>query len=250
MSDLGADYVSELISSTPTGSDLASSADDHLRTIKRTLQNTFRNAGRPTVMGADTTGTSTAYQINCNPPVTEYVDGLIVRFRPHVDCDNGATLALDSLPPIPIVRPNGVTITHKDLIAGHGYECVYLSGYFQMFQLAGDPAWSPLTLQNGWTAYTGSGGGWTTPAYGKSAGSIILMKGIIAGGTTTYGTTITTLPEGYRPKTKSIFPVMSSPDGNTMQLGAVHILPTCEVQIYNCHNYYLSLENIIFYSEQ
>ncbi len=41
-----ATYVSDLVSSNPTGTDLESQGDDHLRLIKSSLQTTFTNAGR------------------------------------------------------------------------------------------------------------------------------------------------------------------------------------------------------------
>lgn len=55
--------------------------------------------------------------------------------------------------------------------------------------------WTALTLQNGWVNY---GGGWATAAYRKAAG-IVYVRGLIRDGSTPAGTTITTLPVGYRP---------------------------------------------------
>jgi hypothetical protein len=58
-----------------------------------------------------------------------------------------------------------------------------------------DTGWITPTLLNSWVAY---GSAWSTPAYRK-IGNVVYIKGLIKGGTITTGTTLFTLPVGYRP---------------------------------------------------
>lgn len=64
------------------------------------------------------------------------------------------------------------------------------------------PAWTPLTLANGWTAYDSG----RVPAYRK-VGDVVSLRGTVKPGTTT---TIATLPVGFRtPLTVQAWPVDS-----------------------------------------
>jgi len=71
--------------------------------------------------------------------------------------------------------------------------------------LTGDLAseeWVPATLQNGWTVF---GFGWGVPAYSKN-GQIVHMRGLGAPGTKRAA--MFTLPVGYRPIVKEMYPVL------------------------------------------
>lgn len=62
--------------------------------------------------------------------------------------------------------------------------------------------WTPIALQNGWTAYNTF-----PPAFMKDTEGFVRLRGEIAAGTWTAGTTILTLPQGYRPAQRAWFPV-------------------------------------------
>lgn len=62
--------------------------------------------------------------------------------------------------------------------------------------LYGDTAWTAASLQNGWTAL---GSSTFTPGY-RLDGIHVELRGAAAGGTTTAGTLLFTLPVGYRPQ--------------------------------------------------
>lgn len=64
-----------------------------------------------------------------------------------------------------------------------------------------EETWHAVTFQNGWANL---GGNWETAAYRKMPDGIVRLKGVIVGGTKTDGTTITTLPSGYRPARDTI----------------------------------------------
>lgn len=71
-----------------------------------------------------------------------------------------------------------------------------------------DSGWQTLTLSNSWTNQGGS------PTYGPAAcrrfGAHVMLRGLLVPGTTTDGTTMFTLPVGYRPATAMRFPVVSN----------------------------------------
>lgn len=62
--------------------------------------------------------------------------------------------------------------------------------------------WTTLSLNNSWTAY---GSPYQTPIYRKQVDGVVQLFGLIAPGTTTAGTTVATLPVGYRPASDHIF---------------------------------------------
>jgi hypothetical protein len=54
----------------------------------------------------------------------------------------------------------------------------------------------PITLQNGWTVYTGT----PTATFYRTDTGRVYLSGMIKGGTMTFGTTLFTLPTSHRPK--------------------------------------------------
>lgn len=72
----------------------------------------------------------------------------------------------------------------------------HLSGYLKPRQGTGLEAWNTATLQNGWT---NNGGGYAPLQYRLLPDGTVHLEGTIKPGTTTDGTTVTTLPVGYRP---------------------------------------------------
>ena len=62
--------------------------------------------------------------------------------------------------------------------------------------------WTTLPLDNGWTAY---GSPYQSPIYRRQIDGTVQLSGLIAAGTTTVGTTVATLPIGYRPASDHVF---------------------------------------------
>lgn len=134
----------------------------------------------------------------------------------------------------------GVGITGT-VIETKGVGSDYLS-FNMMYHASGSGTWTNLTLAAGWVFY---GGGFTTPQYTKGSDNIVSLKGLIRSGTTTAGTTITTLPVGFRPKERILYTV-SSLNVNSR----VDILPNGQVQIQSGSNAWFSLDGIHFIGEQ
>ena len=68
-------------------------------------------------------------------------------------------------------------------------------------------SWSNLSLTSGWSDYAGR-----QDAEYRKVGDEVQLRGVIDGGTTTSGTTIATLPSGFRPPAEDLFPIAGSGD--------------------------------------
>jgi Tfp pilus assembly protein PilV len=77
------------------------------------------------------------------------------------------------------------------------------------FHTVAGTTWTAPTLQNSWVNY---GSGWTGAGYTKSPDGIVALQGLIRSGTVTSGTTIATLPSGYRPSETIICDVVTNPN--------------------------------------
>jgi len=105
-------------------------------------------------------------------------------------------------------------------------------------------AWADLTFQNGWQNYNVNvnDNSWNTAGYTKTHTGIVVLKGLIRGGTATGGTTIATLPVGYRPDTETLF-LASTNDTPTY----IRVRTDGQVQVgVNTTNQYITLEHVRF----
>ena len=93
-------------------------------------------------------------------------------------------------------------------------------------------------FQNSWVNYDL---GWDTAAFYKDPYNVVHLKGLVKSGT--INTAIFTLPQGYRPASTLIFPVIAG--GNT--IGRVDILANGDVQHLIGNNAFFSL-NLSFRS--
>jgi len=98
-------------------------------------------------------------------------------------------------------------------------------------------------LKNGWTNY---GSTYPSAGYTKAADGVVMLKGLIGGGSTTQSSVIANLPAGYRPKERQIFDSVSN--GGFARLD---VWPTGEVVVNAVSsNVWLSLSDIKFVAEQ
>lgn len=103
--------------------------------------------------------------------------------------------------------------------------------------------WQPLTLQNGWVVFDS---GHTQPRYRKGSDGIVTVKGLIKNGNVNWGTTIATLPPGYRPKERIC--MIGVAGGSHSR---IDILPSGELMIAGYTNStWTSLDNISFMADQ
>jgi hypothetical protein len=71
-----------------------------------------------------------------------------------------------------------------------------------------------------------------------------MLRGLIKNGTVTGGTTLATLPSGYRPKERLLFQVHTAGG-----IGRMDILPTGVILITLANASYTALDNIYFLTD-
>ena len=133
------------------------------------------------------------------------------------------------------------TSTAEGLLAkGIGSSYLSVTG---IYYPAAHSSWSNLSLQNSWTAY---GSVFSTPQYTKGSDNLVTLKGLLSPGSTSTGTTVTTLPVNFRPKERILFTTAGSAAHTRLD-----ILPTGEVRIQSSPGgSWLSLDGVTFLAEQ
>ena len=95
-------------------------------------------------------------------------------------------------------------------------------------------------FQNSWTNY---GSPYTVAAFYKDPYNVVRLKGFITGGTSTDGTVVFTLPEGYRPSERIVLTTENS-GWNPM---SIDVYQNGEVKIYNVtNNSWITLDGLAF----
>lgn len=210
-------YLSNLVSSNPTGSDRKLQGDDHLRLIKSTLQNSFAGITGPVVVGGVNGGVANAYTLTPTPPLPSYVDNMSIVFSPTVANTGASTMNISGLGAVSIQSVSGAALAANDLVVGQKYRATFDGTNFRLFsvtknyidQLAFSSALPAQSL--GFLASTGSVAAFTRTFNGyavdeskganvASASTIDLQNTVVTGnlihitGTTTI--TAMTLPAG------------------------------------------------------
>jgi DNA-binding beta-propeller fold protein YncE len=101
-------------------------------------------------------------------------------------------------------------------------------------------AWQTPVFENGWVNYSGT---YNDAGYFKDSVGVVHLRGLVKNGT--IGQTIFTLPVGYRPAARGIFPSVS----NSVP-GRIDVLPDGRVIPLAGNSVWLSLEGITFRAEQ
>lgn len=99
-------------------------------------------------------------------------------------------------------------------------------------------AWVAPTLLNSWVNY---GGGYNNAGYFKDSLGIVHLRGLIKDGTATGGTTLFTLPVGYRPAARELFNAQSNG-----ALGRIDVTTVGTVSIQMGSNAWISLDGLTF----
>jgi Tfp pilus assembly protein PilE len=100
------------------------------------------------------------------------------------------------------------------------------------------PLYTPMVLQNGWGDYNT---GFASSAYTKTSGGLIVLKGLIKGGTAVADSNIAVLPVGYRPANTLMFAVSTN-----STTGRLDIRPDGTVRFEVGSNAWFSLDGINF----
>lgn len=98
------------------------------------------------------------------------------------------------------------------------------------------PLWTPLILQNGWNTY---GGAFSTAAYTKTSAGMVILKGMIKGGSGV----IANLPAGYRPAT---FESLIFENSSNQTFGRLDVNAAGDIVVSVGSNVWFSLDGISF----
>lgn len=104
----------------------------------------------------------------------------------------------------------------------------------------GVPIWIPPTLQNGWRNYDAA---FNKPGFTKTSSGIVMLRGLIAGGTASPGANIFQLPDDYCPPYNLTFETIT----NASVFSRVYInSAACTVYVTKADTGYLTLDGIYF----
>jgi len=210
-------YIGNLVSANPSGSDRKLQGDDHLRLVKSVLQNCFAGLTGAVVVGGANGGVANAYTLLPTPPLPSYVDNMSIVFSPVIANTGAATMNVSGLGAVSLLSVSGQALAANDLVPGQKYRATFDGTNFRLFsvtknyvdQLAFSSALPAQSL--GFLASTGAVAAFTRTFSGyavdeskganvPSAATIDLQNTVVTGnllhvtGTTTI--TAMTLPAG------------------------------------------------------
>jgi len=106
--------------------------------------------------------------------------------------------------------------------------------------------WSNIILENSWVAY---GGSYSTPQYTKANDGVVHMKGLVRLGSTVNGSSIGTLPPGFRPKERILYTAANAL--SYAEHARIDILSNGQLLIHDIEgNGWFSFDGISFVAEQ
>lgn len=129
-------YISDLVSTNPTPSDLESEGDDHLRLIKAILKSAFPGfTGSVVVAGADT-GSANSYVLTPSTPLPAYVTNTLVVFKPaNSNTTASPTINISGLGAQALRAVDGSALLAGDIRAGQYFTLVYDGTQFKLTQV-------------------------------------------------------------------------------------------------------------------
>jgi Tfp pilus assembly protein PilV len=101
----------------------------------------------------------------------------------------------------------GIYGTPNYAIAARGSTTSYLSVNVPYIANNGAVTWVTPAILNGMVNF---GGGFTTLQYGKTSDGVVMVKGLLKGGTVSNGTKVFTLPSGFHPSSRMLLPSASN----------------------------------------
>lgn len=128
-----ATFLADLNSLSPAGSEYVSEGDNHLRLIKRVLQNTFQgfNGSILNYCGV-TTNADNNYTVTTSFNIPSYTEGMIILCFINAENTGSSFLRINSLPFVPIRTMKGETLSGKELKTNQLAMFVYRNGNFYL----------------------------------------------------------------------------------------------------------------------
>jgi len=125
-------YPADLVVTNPDGADSRTTADDHLRLLKKTIKNAFAGfAGGVVVTGTDG-GSANAYTVTPTNALPSYTSRLSVIFSPTAANTGAATINVSGLGAKDIKRIDGSALVAGDLASGSIYAAIYNGTEFRL----------------------------------------------------------------------------------------------------------------------
>jgi hypothetical protein len=90
-------------------------------------------------------GSTDAYAITIDPPITSYTAGLAIRFKANTDNTDGCTLNVNSLGATGIRKFGTQNLANGEILAGSIATVVYDGTYFQLMSVVNPDGWVDLT---------------------------------------------------------------------------------------------------------
>lgn len=139
----------------------------------------------------------------------------------------------------------GQEVYLQQTVAGTTYQTAkrYSSGTWYDTGAISKPSWITPTLINGWTNY---GAGYDTAGYLKTPDGLVILKGLLNGGSKTSDVSFV-LPAGYRPSARKLFPATS---GEPWTVSRVDIDTSGNVYATRTGNTWVGIDGVSFYAEQ
>lgn len=262
--DLVASYLPEIVGHSPNLIVLRWGANDpyygrssgqfdtSLRAALASLRSSFPLSGgvgivvmTPSVMSDTPNGRDLAWSLItrdiCRAAADDYSCAFIDTYEVVRDAVHAAGLWMDN--PFSDGRAIHPLLTMDALIASAIFNAVYPEAIRSLSPTT--IRTTALTLQNSWVNFSGT----TDEAvFWKTAG-MVYLQGIISGGTATNGTTIATLPTGYRPPKNVYLPVLtaSAAPPTAPNPAGVYITSAGDIKTFaNCAAGYLSFAGVFF----
>jgi hypothetical protein len=136
----------------------------------------------------------------------------------------------------------GIYGTGTQAVVARGMLTSYLSTNISYIANNGAVTWVTPSILNGSVNY---GGPFTTLQYGKTSDGVVMLKGLIKGGTMTTNTRVFTLPAGFRPASRQLLSGVSY-DFHSR----IDVLPNGDVYIMGGGNTnWISFDAVSFFAE-
>ena len=127
--------LSDLVATNPTSADPKNQGDDHIRNIKKALEEAFAGfSGAVLITGADG-GAVNTYTLTPEDPIEAYGTRMLVLFSPTVTNTGGVTLNISGLGAKNLKAVDGAVLVADDLVAGSVYMAAYNGAEFRLLSV-------------------------------------------------------------------------------------------------------------------
>ncbi len=134
-----ATFIADLNSTAPSGSEYIDEGDNHLRLIKKALQNTFQGfSGSILNYCGVSTNAGNNYTVTVSFNLPSYTDGLIIVCFINSANTGASYLRVNSLPLVPIKTMKGELLTGAELKPNQLVMLVYKGGTFYLINSDSD----------------------------------------------------------------------------------------------------------------